>query len=256
MVSNVGDADLHVTGATSSDPQFVVTLPPSTVVPGGSTPMDVVYTPTSGAAASGGVTVMSDASNGAYVVSVLGRGNTAPQFTPPLTDQSGAAFVLLMFDTPATDAEGDLFTFSAMPLPVGATYDTNTGHFEWTPGFTDGGTHPVAFSVSDGIASSSQTINLVISADNRPPVANPGGPYHGAAGQPLTFDGSGSSDPDGNALTYDWAFGDGGTGTGVAPTHTYALAGIYLVSLTVTDVPTAGPALSNSATTTAGIQRT
>ena len=69
---------------------------------------------------------------------------------------------------------------------------------------------------------------------NQPPVADPNGPYLFplAAGP---FDGSGSTDPDVDPLTYLWDFGDGNTGTGVAPFHTYTEAGIYDVCLTVTD---------------------
>ncbi len=51
----------------------------------------------------------------------------------------------------------------------------------------------------------------------------------------IDFDGSGSDDPDGSIVSYDWDFGDGTFGTGVAPSHTYAAAGSYDVSLTVTD---------------------
>ncbi|MDH3458376.1 MAG: PKD domain-containing protein, partial [Gemmatimonadota bacterium] len=50
-----------------------------------------------------------------------------------------------------------------------------------------------------------------------------------------TFDGSGSTDPDGTIVSYEWDFGDGATGTGVSPSHTYAAAGTYDVTLTVTD---------------------
>jgi len=67
------------------------------------------------------------------------------------------------------------------------------------------------------------------------PVARPGGPYEGLIGEPVQFDGSGSSDSEGHALTYDWSFGDGSTGTGVMPTHTYSAAGTYVVTLQVCD---------------------
>ena len=50
-----------------------------------------------------------------------------------------------------------------------------------------------------------------------------------------TFNAGGSTDSDGTIVGYAWTFGDGTTGTGVAPTHTYATANTYTVSLTVTD---------------------
>jgi len=70
---------------------------------------------------------------------------------------------------------------------------------------------------------------------NTPPLANPGGPYLGAINTAIAFDGSGSSDPEGDPLTYAWTFGDGGTSTEAAPSHSYTAAGIYEVCLTVND---------------------
>jgi sugar lactone lactonase YvrE len=69
-----------------------------------------------------------------------------------------------------------------------------------------------------------------------PPKANAGGPYTGTVGTALTLNGSGSSDPQGQVLTYAWSFGDGGTGTGATPSYTYASAGDYVIVLTVNDV--------------------
>jgi len=44
-----------------------------------------------------------------------------------------------------------------------------------------------------------------------------------------------STDPDYAPLSYSWSFGDGGTASGVNPSHAYAKAGTYTVTLMVTD---------------------
>jgi PKD repeat protein len=54
-------------------------------------------------------------------------------------------------------------------------------------------------------------------------------------GLTCSFDGSASSDPDGNVSAWAWDFGDGTTGTGETASHTYSEAGDYAVKLTVTD---------------------
>jgi hypothetical protein len=50
-----------------------------------------------------------------------------------------------------------------------------------------------------------------------------------------TVDGSGSTDADGTIAAYSWDFGDGATASGATADHTYAAAGTYQVTLTVTD---------------------
>ena len=57
------------------------------------------------------------------------------------------------------------------------------------------------------------------------------------AGFPSTFDGSASTSATSPIVTYQWDFGDGtgGTTSAAVVRHTYAHAGRYLVSLTVTD---------------------
>jgi len=72
-------------------------------------------------------------------------------------------------------------------------------------------------------------------AANQVPLADPGGPYSAKVNTSITFDGSKSSDPDGNIKKYIWDFGDGNTATGQKPSHTYKKAGSYTVKLTVKD---------------------
>jgi len=52
---------------------------------------------------------------------------------------------------------------------------------------------------------------------------------------PVSFDGSGSFDLDGDIIQYAWDFGDGTTGSDAIVTHTYAADGNYTAMLMVTD---------------------
>jgi len=83
---------------------------------------------------------------------------------------------------------------------------------------------------------------------NRPPAAS-----FTASAQDLAavFDASGSTDPDGSVASYAWAFGDQTSGTGRTTAHTYATAGTYQVTLTVTDDLGATGTLTQPVTVTA-----
>lgn len=81
------------------------------------------------------------------------------------------------------------------------------------------------------------TVTITASPSNNPPVADTGGSYTGYANQSVSFDGSNSYDLDDgdNIASYSWDFGDGSTGEGISPTHTYTSKGNYTVNLSVTD---------------------
>ena len=71
---------------------------------------------------------------------------------------------------------------------------------------------------------------------NDPPVAEAGPDQTAFEGKQVSFDGTGSSDPDGTIVTYDWDFCDGSAhGSGSTPTHSYSTYGTYTVTLTVED---------------------
>jgi PKD repeat protein len=75
--------------------------------------------------------------------------------------------------------------------------------------------------------------------------------------QPVLFDASTSSSAPGNPIAgYSWNFGDGGRGTGVTASHSYATAGTYVVSLTISDAIGRTAQKSESLTVIGGVDPT
>jgi PKD repeat protein len=99
--------------------------------------------------------------------------------------------------------------------------------------YTQPGDYEVTLTVTNSAGlTASTTHKIQIEAA---PTAIISAPTTGQVGQPITFDGSGSTTSDNNIVSYAWNFGDGTTANGVSVTHTYSQVGSYQVSLTVTD---------------------
>jgi len=75
----------------------------------------------------------------------------------------------------------------------------------------------------------------VTEPDPLPPVAVAAEHLDGLVGQPVSFDASASTDPDGTIVTYSWDFGDGTFGTGPEIQHTFSAAGVFDASVEVED---------------------
>ena len=255
-ISNTGDADLHISGLTHSNAAAGFTADagvlPATIAPGGSRTLSSSFVPVGSGPQSDNLALVSDASSGFFTIVLGGVANNAPVFNPALAPTySAVAFVPFTLTATADDPEGDELSWSITGLPLGATFDGSTGTMDW-PNPGPAGSHPMTISVSDGIATSSASFTVTVTADNSPPTANPGGPYNGLTGIPVSLSGSASSDPDaGQTLSFAWDLGDGSLGTGATLNHTYTAPGNYIVSLTVTD--NGSPPLSRTAFTSASI---
>ena len=156
--------------------------------------------------------------------------------TPPIADANGpytgTEDAPVVFDGSGSyDPDGDTLAYH---WDFGDD-STGTG-ISPTHTYTAGGEYTVTLIVNDGKANSlPYTTTATITEVNDPPVAEAGLNQTTSVGCTVTFDGSGSYDPDGTTLSYVWDFGDDLTGTGISPTHTYTAEGVYTVTLAVTD---------------------
>jgi PKD repeat protein len=105
--------------------------------------------------------------------------------------------------------------------------------------YNTAGTYTVTLMVTDndGATDSDSTQIQVTSppANQAPNASITATPTSGDAPLSVSFDGTGSDDPDGSIVSYSWNFGDGGSSTAANPSHTYGSAGNYTATLTVTD---------------------
>ncbi|MBI5441491.1 MAG: PKD domain-containing protein, partial [Deltaproteobacteria bacterium] len=186
-----------------------------------------------------------------YTYQVLTYGAAAPTQNHSPTANAGGPYAgnvgqAIAFSGSGSDPDNDTLSYS------GAFGDGGTASVAApTHVYVTGGPFVATLTVTDGkggIGSSTATVTV-----DRPPTAVAGGPYSGNVGQAISFDGSGSGDPDGPALTYAWDFGDGGTGAGVSATHVYTdtTRGSFTATLTVTDPE----GLSASSTATVTVNR-
>ncbi|MFH2049142.1 MAG: Ig-like domain-containing protein [bacterium] len=169
--------------------------------------------------------------------------NLAPVLDP-IGAQSVAEGVNLNFGTSASDFDGGILTLTAENLPANATYTDNldnTGTFDFNPDFFQGGSYDVTFIASDGALADTEIVTITVGNSNLKPVADAGpDQFDVPVSSIVTLDGTGSSDPDIQPLTYDWLQISGpgvslSDPTDPMPTFAPPLPGTYQFELVVSD---------------------
>ncbi len=149
---------------------------------------------------------------------------------------TGAAGVAVNFDgSDSIDPDGNITQYD-WDYDDGSPLDIDVGESPSHVYAASGIYNPTLTVTDNDSRTGSDSTSASIGTGNQAPVADAGGPYPGVKDVAVTFDGTGSSDPDGGSLVHSWDFGDGSPlGSGVSPTHTYTTAGVRNVILTVTD---------------------
>ncbi len=123
-----------------------------------------------------------------------------------IRNKSVAELESLTFTLSARDIDkpANTLTYSAMGLPVGASFDPATRQFSWTPTEAQGpGSYDVTFAVSDGASSDSRVVTIPVSEVNVAPVLATIGEKSVAEMATLTFTVAASDiDEPANTLTY------------------------------------------------------
>jgi hypothetical protein len=176
--------------------------------------------------------VMSDAETIAIVV------GSPPPTLQPIANMTLNEGEIATQTIAGSDPDNVPLTFTKVSGPLFMTVTTTSptsGQIRLEPGFADASLYGALVRASNGTLFDQESFTILVQNVCRTPIANAGGPYAGLVGTPEGFNGAGSSDPDGGVLTYAWDFGDGSTGTGPTPSHTYTVPATYLVTLRVTN---------------------
>ena len=143
---------------------------------------------------------------------------------PPWADDQAAFYQFIPGIPSSQDTLANFFiTFTATkPIFLFSSLADNV---------TDDGIHQTPIPVP---AALTQPVTGAQSLSPLGTITEPPADAAGTVGTPVAFQGS-CSDPQGEALTVAWNFGDGGSGSGYTTSHTYTSTGTFTVTMTATN---------------------
>ena len=173
--------------------------------------------------------------------------NSAPTANAGIDQNITTTAAVTLDGSASSDADGDTLAYSwaLISTPIGSSASIIDQTLV-APMFTADldGSYVAQLIVSDGVASSApDTVTVVAETFNSAPIASAGTNQNVVTGGIVALDGSGSSDADGDTLSYAWSFSSRPSGslavfddaTSVSPSFTVDLAGSYVAGLIVND---------------------
>lgn len=178
-------------------------------------------------------------------VAIIGDGTPQDNNNAPVANANGPyqgnVNVPLAFDgSGSSDPDGDSLTYNWNFGDGSTGIGISPSHV-----YTSAGIFAVSLIVNDGKLNSTPSTtqaNITPQQTNNPPVANAGPDQNVISGTLVALDGTGSSDLDGDTLTFQWEESAGNPAIGLlsnpnsaSPTFTPSIAGSYSFTLTVND---------------------
>ncbi len=173
--------------------------------------------------------------------------NTAPVVNAGANINNAVVDQIVNLSGTATDADGDTLTllWAILSAPDGSAASL-TDATTLTPSFTPdlAGIYNILLTANDGAGGISDNLLVTASAANEAPIADAGPNTTATVGVLKTLDGSASSDPNGDPITYLWTVIEIPAGSSVvvsgldtvSPSFTPDVVGLYVFRLVVRDI--------------------
>ncbi len=160
-ITNTGGSSVTISQATATGTGFSISglNVPVVLNPGASVPFSAVFAPQSAASVSGGITLVSNASNSTLNVSLSGTG-MAPAQAPVITSAttaSGTAGTAFSYQIAATNTPT---SYGATGLPAGLSVNSGNGLISGTPPTAATSTVTLSASNSGGTANATLTLTI------------------------------------------------------------------------------------------------